>query len=326
MLKVSVIMITYGHEKYIEQAIQGVLMQEGNFELEFIIANDCSPDKTDLIIKEIIKTHPKSSSILYLSRDKNLGIMPNFIDASSQCNGSYIALCEGDDYWVDKFKIQKQLDLFLSDQEIGLVYTGLKHFNQSQNTFIDINTKYFSDKSVVISELLKSKYIEFCTVMIEAKLFKKTLNLLHNELLNNAIIGDTRILLECAQNSKFGFLADITTVYRIVQNSASHPVGIDKGLLTSKDTYNCRKFFINRYSLNKKLLAVALCNFNKGLITKAFNEKSYSNVIKLISNIKLIDYFDYCDFKTFVKKTPPTIIMKFILSILGFGILKNIAK
>ena len=62
-LKVSICMITYGHENYILQAIEGVLMQECDFEIELIIANDCSPDNTDLVVTDILANHPKKSWI-----------------------------------------------------------------------------------------------------------------------------------------------------------------------------------------------------------------------------------------------------------------------
>ena len=106
--KVSVVMITYGHEKFIREAIEGVLMQECDFEVELILANDCSPDQTDSVIQDIIKNHPKGCWIKYIRQENNIGMMPNFIFALKQCKGKYIALCEGDDYWTDPLKLQKQ--------------------------------------------------------------------------------------------------------------------------------------------------------------------------------------------------------------------------
>ncbi len=325
-LTVSVIMITYGHENYIEQAILGVLMQEGNFEMELVIANDCSPDATDTIVKKIIKTHPKADKIKYLKREKNLGVMPNFIDASSHCSGQYIALCEGDDYWIDPHKTEKQLNVFLSDEAIGLVHTGLKYYHQQNDTFSNDVLQSVSNQNEVVPSLLKAKYIDFCTVMIKTDVFNNALKILNSELLNNAIIGDTRIILECAFHSKVGFVNECTTVYRVLQNSASHPTQIDKLIATTKDTYNCRKQFISRNGLNKKWLGVALCNYNQSLINKAYEQKKYQQVIKLISNIIIKDYFHYCDFKTFIKKTHPKLIVKLILSIFGFRAIINSFK
>jgi glycosyltransferase involved in cell wall biosynthesis len=116
-LKVSVCMITYGHDKFVEEAVNGVLIQNCNFEVELIIANDCSPDKTDGVIQNVLENHPRASWIKYTRHNKNLGMMPNFVFAIQQCKGNYIALCEGDDYWNDSHKLQKQIDFLEANPE-----------------------------------------------------------------------------------------------------------------------------------------------------------------------------------------------------------------
>jgi glycosyltransferase involved in cell wall biosynthesis len=121
-LKVSVCMITYGHEKYIRDAIEGVLMQECDFEVELILANDCSPDSTDKVIQDILENHPRKSWIKYFKHEKNLGMMPNFIFAMQECQGKYIALCEGDDYWTDPLKLQKQVDFLEANPDYVVCY------------------------------------------------------------------------------------------------------------------------------------------------------------------------------------------------------------
>ena len=114
--KVSVCMITYGHEKYIREAIDGVFMQETNFEIELIIADDASPDGTKEIIASICKNHPKGNSIKYFRQDSNIGMMPNFVFALTKSEGEYVAVCEGDDYWIDSLKLQKQVDFVVLPQ------------------------------------------------------------------------------------------------------------------------------------------------------------------------------------------------------------------
>ena len=116
-------MITYGHEKYVLEAIEGVLMQECDFELELILANDCSLDRTDEIIRDFLKNNPKKSQVKYFKHFKNIGMMANFIFALQQCKGEYIALCDGDDYWTDENKLQKQIDFLDNNKE----YSGCFH-------------------------------------------------------------------------------------------------------------------------------------------------------------------------------------------------------
>ena len=121
--KVSVCMITYGHEKYIREAIEGVLMQECDFEVELIVANDCSPDDTDQIIREIIDNHPRGSWIKYFAHEQNLGVGENFKFALLECNGEFISICEGDDFWINPLKLQKQVD-FLENNLDYVIHSG----------------------------------------------------------------------------------------------------------------------------------------------------------------------------------------------------------
>lgn len=137
--KVSVVTITYGHENYIIETIKGVLMQMYSGEIEFIIANDNSPDETDKTIADYFSgiIIPKNISVKYTKHKINKGAPFNFSWALEQASGKYIALCEGDDYWIDPFKLQKQVKFLEQNQEYTLCFTA--------KTNID-------DKGVLISE------------------------------------------------------------------------------------------------------------------------------------------------------------------------------
>lgn len=110
--KVSVVTITYNHGAYIKETMDGVLMQNYPGEIEFIIANDCSSDNSDQVIKEYLatKTIPQNITIKYTNHGTNKGMIPNFIWAMQQTSGTYIALCEGDDFWTHDLKLQKQIN------------------------------------------------------------------------------------------------------------------------------------------------------------------------------------------------------------------------
>ena len=136
--KVSVCMITYNHENFIREAIEGVLMQQCDFEIELIIVNDCSTDSTDKVIKDIFQNHSRSSCIKYTKHNINLGMMPNFIFALQQCTGKYVALCDGDDYWTDALKLQKQVDFMESNTN----YAACFHNANVINVTNDINGRF----------------------------------------------------------------------------------------------------------------------------------------------------------------------------------------
>ena len=117
-VKVSVVMITYNHERFISQAIESVLMQQADFGVELVIGEDCSTDGTRAIARNYGERYP--GRIRLLLPEHNLGMMPNFIATLRACNGQYIALCEGDDYWIDPLKLQKQVDFLEAHPECVL--------------------------------------------------------------------------------------------------------------------------------------------------------------------------------------------------------------
>ncbi|MFN6373756.1 MAG: glycosyltransferase family 2 protein, partial [Chitinophagia bacterium] len=100
-IMVSVLMITYNHEKYIEEAIRGILMQQVDFHVELLICNDASTDNTNKLIESCILSNSSQLTITYNHHKQNIGMMANFIFGLKHCKGKYIALCEGDDYWTD---------------------------------------------------------------------------------------------------------------------------------------------------------------------------------------------------------------------------------
>jgi len=101
-------MITYNQEKFVAQAIKSVMMQKTNFDFELIIGDDKSTDATTNIINDFVKRYPKK--IKLLPSENNIGPIKNFLKTLQSCRGQYIAILEGDDYWLSKNKIQNQVD------------------------------------------------------------------------------------------------------------------------------------------------------------------------------------------------------------------------
>ena len=104
---VSVWMITYNHERFVAQAIESVLMQETDFPVEVVIGDDDSTDGTRAICEEYARTHP--GRVRLLPGGRNLGMLANMMRTLAACRGRYVAMCEGDDYWTDPKKLQKQV-------------------------------------------------------------------------------------------------------------------------------------------------------------------------------------------------------------------------
>jgi len=162
---VSVCMITYNHEKYISQAVEGVLMQKTNFLIELIIGEDCSTDNTRNICLEYKEKYP--DIIKLLLSEKNLGMMQNFITTLQSCTGKYIALCEGDDYWTDPHKLQKQVDFLEENLEFSSIACKAKlignlsgDFGLEKSRILIINDFTKHRPFHTASFLFRKKYIE----------------------------------------------------------------------------------------------------------------------------------------------------------------------
>lgn len=107
--KLSVVFITYNHEPYLRQSLDGIFMQETDFEFEVVVGEDCSTDNTREILKEYNERYPGKMKLLF--REKNLGRPTlNVYETAMEAKGEYLAFLEGDDYWTDPRKLQKQVD------------------------------------------------------------------------------------------------------------------------------------------------------------------------------------------------------------------------
>ena len=120
---VSVNMTAYNHEKYIAEAIEGVVMQKTDFEFELVIGEDCSKDRTREICLDYQRRYPDKIRVLW--SDKNVySVRGNLTRISARCRGEFMAICEGDDRWTDPFKLQKQVDIMRRNPNVGLCFCG----------------------------------------------------------------------------------------------------------------------------------------------------------------------------------------------------------
>ena len=276
-LLLSVIMITYGHENFIEQAIKGVLIQECNFDFELIIANDCSPDNTDIIIKDIIANDPRAGKIKYVRHNNNIGMMPNFIYALQSAKGKYIALCEGDDYWTLPSKLQKQVDFLEANPDYGLCHTYYSRYIQTTHETVYKNTS-FSTRDVFFG-LVKSEYpIGTLTAVFRNEIWKKYIKDI-DLYSRDWLMGDLPFWLYLSRDYKVHYHDDITAVYRVTEESASNTRDLNKMIRFDKSVKEVKLFFLEKYAddstdmskikreveaiyIYRKIIAFAKCNGN----------------------------------------------------------------
>ena len=167
---VSVLMITYNHEKFLSTAIESVLMQEVSFPFEVVIGDDSSTDSTGDLCRKYALRNP--DIIRLSSKDRNLGMITNFITTLSVCKGDFIAICEGDDYWIDPFKLQKQVNFLENNPGYALVHTNKKVLVDG----ILYNDNQIKNKEAMLlfEDILISNTISPVTVLIRADILKKT--------------------------------------------------------------------------------------------------------------------------------------------------------
>ncbi|MFZ9582579.1 MAG: glycosyltransferase family 2 protein [Crocinitomicaceae bacterium] len=127
---ISVLMLSYNHEAFIKQALESILAQEYVAEFEIIVADDGSTDKTEDEVNRIINSHPKGKCIRFFKHEKNKGLMANFVWSLKQARGNYVALCEGDDFWIDPKKLKNQQAFMQMNPGYSFFCNNIVHVNE----------------------------------------------------------------------------------------------------------------------------------------------------------------------------------------------------
>ena len=162
---VSVFVATYNHAKFIEDALKGFLKQETNFRVEVLINEDCSTDNTAEILKRYEKEHPDLFKIIYQTVNQySQGIKPFFHILPKIAKGKYIAICEGDDYWTDPLKLQKQVDFLENNPSYSISWTKYKVFKNNKHRFPDWENHLNLTSDYIIN--LDNVFIPYCTLTL----------------------------------------------------------------------------------------------------------------------------------------------------------------
>jgi glycosyltransferase involved in cell wall biosynthesis len=291
---VSVCVQTYKHVNYIKQCLDGILFQKTNFEFEILLGEDDSNDGTRELCVDYAKRYPDKIRLFLHHRENNIKIggQPtgrfNFLYNLHSSKGEYIALCEGDDYWTDPLKLQKQLDFLEGNEEYSFCFTRFQTKDERTNTFLDDeNSKHFDKNQSFIDydfeRFYKGWHIGTQTVMFintpETKNFYKQYQLPR----------DMHLYVELLKQGKGACLKDFCAVYRLtgkgVYTSTSKFQQIIKGAKVYEDIYKSnkdiifielkyRKFFksyLRMLASNKNILGYVVQMFKSFKITKKVN-------------------------------------------------------
>lgn len=223
-IKISVAVITYNQQNTIGQTLDSILCQKGDFDLEVVVGEDCSTDDTYSICGEYAERYP--NVIRLLPNSHNLGIMANFTRVMRACTGEYVGICAGDDYWCDEYKLQKQLNYFLSHPEVGVVSTSGYKLLVKTNQLVpnavapitpikDGNIKpfYFS------SDYRGGVYAMPLSLLIKQELLQR---IDFEEFVRRGFpVEDYPMQSILAQYTKWGHISDLCVVYRVYKESAT---------------------------------------------------------------------------------------------------------
>jgi glycosyltransferase involved in cell wall biosynthesis len=205
---VSVCMITYNHERYIEEAIDSVLSQKTNFHYRLVIGEDYGPDSTRQICERYAEKYP--SKIKLLSSEKNLGMQPNFVRTLMACTGEYVALCEGDDFWCDENKLQKQYDILNANRELAISVHETQILYSDNTTQLLVKPIYKAKSEYSQKEMLEAVLPAYQTTSLFFRQIKE-----YPEWLNHSIVGDIPVFLLAVLQGKLHYSDEVMSVYRV---------------------------------------------------------------------------------------------------------------
>ncbi|MGB0868609.1 MAG: glycosyltransferase family 2 protein [Flavobacteriales bacterium] len=224
-IKVSINCLTFNHEPFIRECLEGFVNQKTNFAFEVNIHDDASTDKTaDIImeyqkkypdiIKPLIQTENQYSQGVHINRDIN------FLRA----NGEYIAMCEGDDYWIDPYKLQKQIDFLDNNPAVGISMSLVRKYIQKSGKFLDKMEKvpYHSDGIYTTIDYLKFPFSQTSSFVFRNKAYN------FPEWSRKVHAGDkTLVVLTTGNIKKIKLHFEYFSVYRVHGSSITYRAKYD---------------------------------------------------------------------------------------------------
>lgn len=280
---VTIRCLVYNHEPYLRQCLDGFVMQKTNFPFEAIVHDDASTDRSAEIIREYAERYPDiikpifETENQYSKRDGSIRRILN-----EHTRGKYVAMCEGDDYWTDPLKLQKQVDVLEHDSNIGLCYTKARLYNQKKGEFLsDIALPYNGIKSMLVRNPIVT-----LTVVYRRELYDSYLKEI--EIDNKKwLTGDYPLWLWIASQKDISFIDEVTAVYRYLENSASHSHrDFQKQLAFNESIKNIQLFYIQKLNMDEKLVSLINDEFYRRVVTDCLIN---GDRISCIDNLKRIE-------------------------------------
>lgn len=293
---VAIQCFTFNHSKYICEALAGFVMQQTNFPFIIMVVDDASKDGEQEVIRNFISeqfdlmnstvAYEKETDYAHITyaqhiTNRNCFIIAMYLKENHYSQRKlkipylkewrscvkYEAICEGDDYWIDPLKLQKQVDFLEENPEYGLVITDVNRFYQSTGkTEISFFSNHLPSLPLTFYELLISAYwLAPCTWLYRTKFYQE------NKMPEDCFKGDIAIALNLLKQGKMFKIEETMACYRVLEHSASHFTDIKRDDQFALSVINTRCYFAS--SLNYSLKLKLFFKITKELRGRFFNRK-----------------------------------------------------
>lgn len=302
-MKLSVFVVTYNQERYIRQCLDSIAMQKVNFDYEVIIGDDCSTDNTANICDEFARVVELENegvrelgkglkSIEVYHHPKNVGLLKNWEFVMNKCKGEYIALIEGDDYWIDEHKLQRQVDWLDAHPDYTLTFTRAEiQYENGAEVGAEKDLPHLEEREYSVEEICR-----VFKVLSSSTVIRNVLQPVHYS--DQLLYADTYTFIELCKRGKAYCLGVPTVKYRIHAQNLSYNGDWD--------------FYVHSYNQCK------LFNRLYPELRSVYNERLESSLAHLLYNKeKSLKYRI-----AYMKRHPKLIFSRFMLTTIKSYLLK----
>lgn len=243
-IDISVIMVAYNGEAYIRQALDSIVSQKFSGTFEILVADDRSTDNTAAIIREFAEKYPNIVKPTY--REKNLGFSDNIYDVLINAKGTYLAICDNDDYWIDPLKLQKQYDYMEAHPECGFICSAAQLVDEQDRPMNIVRTPYvesfvdlMKSQVDVIAPSIIMRRTQFMQMVADSKWF-----------IDKQYFFDTVWIYWFSYKKAIHYMPDILTAYRVRSESGSHSEDLEKQNKMDKRSWELKVRFMNMHDVD----------------------------------------------------------------------------
>lgn len=247
--KVSILTLVYNHEKYIKDCLEGVIMQKTDFPFEMLVHDDASSDNSALILQNYASKYPNVIKPIFQINNQYSKHVPIVHDILlPKVKGKYVALCEGDDYWIDPQKLQKQVDYMDSHPDCGLCFTNYRscyEFEALIENELDDNRQFPRSFE---EQLLSASYIAPMTWLMRTSTLRQI-----SDDMDVFSDGSYSLSLEFFKNSHVDYLPFYSAVYRSHEGSATMQKDPRRMWTYHKGVFETQIIYSKKYNCNQKI-------------------------------------------------------------------------